>query len=365
MSEEQFWLLVSLKLSGEATPEELALLDSEISQSPEKRFKADLLVQIWLEKEKSVQLYEKDNYNRHLQRLSNHLADPQLRYEVGETGSIAVRRRSTFLKWGIGIAAAVAIVFVILFAVTTKDNLYKTSTSKNVVSTKRGSKSRIQLPDGSIVFLNADSRIVYDENFSGVLREVTLFGEAYFDVAQDKNHPFVIHAGGLDIKVLGTTFNVRSYADEKNTETCLITGAVEITIRNNSDKKIILKPNEKLLVKNSISPSSGNTGAVTYEEEEPMMILSKIQFHSSDSSSVIETQWTRNTLAFEGERLEDVARKIERWYDVRVVIADESLKNNTYSGIFEDETLSQVIRALQLTGGFKYSIDKKEVIIKK
>src|SRR4029078_631833 len=100
----------------------------------------------------------------------------------------------------------------------------------NTVSTKRGSKSKVQLPDGTQVWLNADSRIAYNEKFQGNLREVTLEGEAYFDVVRDEKRPFVIHTAAIDIKVLGTAFNVRSYANEKNTETSLIRGSIEVTL---------------------------------------------------------------------------------------------------------------------------------------
>src|SRR5205085_10891901 len=91
------------------------------------------------------------------------------------------------------------------------------SIAQNTVMTKPGSKSKLQLPDGTQVWLNSDSKITYGESFMGATREVQLSGEAYFDVVKDKEHPFIIHTQSIDLKVLGTAFNVRSYANEKNT----------------------------------------------------------------------------------------------------------------------------------------------------
>ena len=101
-----------------------------------------------------------------------------------------------------------------------------------------------------MAWLNADSKLTYDENFRGDYREVSLEGEAFFDVVKDKTRPFIIHTKTLDIRVLGTAFNVSAYESEKNTETALFRGSVEVTLHNNPEKKIVLKPNEKLMVNN-------------------------------------------------------------------------------------------------------------------
>ena len=196
------------------------------------------------------------------------------------------------------------------------------------------------------------------------MREVQLTGEAYFDVVKDKSRPFIIHTHSIDLKVLGTAFNVRSYENEKNTETSLIRGSIEVTLRNNPDKKIVLKPNEKLLVHNDdfAIGSTGRTAAKKKDEEGPMMVLSKVHFEKNDSVAT-ETLWVKNKLVFDTENLENVALKIERWYDVKVIITDDKLKKDHYHAIFDDESLQQVMDALS-TNSFKYTINKKEVTIK-
>jgi len=135
-------------------------------------------------------------------------------------------------------------------------------------------------------------------------------------------------------------------------------------IAANPDKKIVLKPNEKLLVSNNdFSLVPQESAAKKKDEEGPMMILSKVHYFEKNDSVATETLWVKNKLVFDTESLENVALKIERWFDVKVIITDEKLKKEPYHAIFDDESLQEVIDALS-TNSFKYTINKKEVIIK-
>ncbi|HEY4154354.1 MAG TPA: FecR domain-containing protein [Puia sp.] len=376
MQEERFWLLISLRLTGEASPEERDELNGMLESRPGMGLKLDILEHLWREKQGDPLANREDAFNKHLQRLSNHLSAPILKYDTEEPPvnrkAGAKRPARKYLWWISGSAAAAALITSLLFFYP-GERMKKAEpvAAQNTVSTKPGSKSKIQLPDGTQVWLNADSKITYDENFHGPSREVQLTGEAYFDVVKDKAHPFIIHTHSIDLKVLGTAFNVRSYADEKNTETSLIRGSVEITLRDNPDKKIILKPNEKLMVQNddfsvlsgkAKEEKAGSGKGNPEKAEEALMVLSKVHFEKKDSLP-IETLWVKNKLAFDSESLENVAMKIERWYDVRIVINDERLKSKEYHAVFDDESLQQVMEALSSTGNFKYTINKKEVII--
>ncbi len=361
MHDDRFWLLVSLKLSGEATEEELAALEALLQAHPERGLRLDILYSLWKGQASAPLSRRGDALGRHLQRLNSHLsAEPTRGHRVlrrlwPEKG--LVRKVWTVA----GVAASLAAVFLFIYPTATPNK--KRPVALNTVSTKPGSQSKVQLPDGTEVWLNAASRITYDESFLGLNREVRLCGEAYFDVAKDKNHPFIIHTSSIDVRVLGTSLNVRSYRNEKNTEAVLIHGSIEITLRNNPDKKIVLQPNEKLVVQNGVtSVITGAAKADSGGERRPVMVLEKAHFQQQDSIAT-EVLWVKNKLAFDQETLEDVALKIERWYDVEVKIREESLKHTEYSGVFENESLSQVMEALRLTGNFRYSINKKEVII--
>jgi len=367
--DERFWLLVSLQLSGEAMPEELAELETFLQQRPGMGVRMEALHGLW-KGASGQQDKRSDALNRHLQRLSNHLSSPALKYETGasvEEGEEALvieerpRSRTRRLLWPLaGAAAAAAAIF--FYIGRRAPQAEELRTAQNTVSTKPGSKSKIQLPDGSQVWLNGDSRITYDESFRGPFREVQIVGEAYFDIAKDKDHPFIIHANSIDVRILGTSLNIRSYSNEKNTEAVLIHGSIEVTLHNSPDKKIILQPNEKLVVQNGKTLVLQDTPARHREPEAPVMTLGKAHIQEKDST-VMAILWIKNKLAFDQEPLEDVARKLERWYDVKVTIKDERLKRMAYTAVFEDESLRQVMEALRLTGNFRYSISKKEVII--
>ena len=368
MENEKFWLLVSLKLSGEAVPAELQELHELLQQQPELGLQLEAFEKIWQQRHEGFYADTDDPYDKHLQRLSNYLSAPVLKYEKDDNisaddtlspvaGKPAVRR---FLMFASVAAASLVIFFLFFYDIGQKR---KIADASNTVSTKAGSKSKIQLPDGTQVWLNGDSKLVYDENFWGDNREVELSGEAYFDVAKDKERPFIIHTQSIDLKVLGTAFNVRSYANEKNTETSLIHGSVEITLKHSPDKKIILKPNEKLIVHNSPVADMDKPGLDEKNKtDQPLLVLDKVHFREADSSAT-EILWVKNKLAFDGETLENIAMKIERWYDVKVQITDEKLKEVKYSAVFTDESLQEVMEALRLTGSFRYTLNKKEVII--
>ncbi|HEX8462866.1 MAG TPA: FecR family protein [Segetibacter sp.] len=370
MKDERIWQLVSLKLSGEASPEELTELDSLIKSNPNIGFQIILLEQVW--KSKNETDADTDQaFNKHLQRLSNHFASPTLQYEQLEyeqkksekVTPVHIKTNYSFKNKIIffsAIAASLIIILSLITIYTFPDS--SGAISQNIVATKPGSKSKIILPDGSQVWLNSESKLTYDKKFGENTREVSLTGEAFFDVVKDAARPFIIHTNTIDVKVLGTAFNVRSYPNEKTVETSLIRGLVEVTLINNADKKIILKPNEKLVVQNTSQKMPVNSTASAIKERTPLLIISNLHYIKGDSSAV-ETSWIKNKLAFESETLEDVARKIERWYGVKIIIKDENLKEAEFTGVFEDEGLEEVLEALKLTGDFNYSIARKEVLI--
>lgn len=365
MNEEKLWPLIVLKLSGEASQQELAELQNLTLEFPELAVQIALLEEFWRTKQNNANtnIVEKA-FDKHLQRLSNHNAQPALQYE--ETmGSIQneVPVISSFrnkIIW-IGSIAASLILAVTVYIVATKEHsLYPSA--NNIVSTKPASKSKIILPDGSQVWLNSESKISYGKQFGSTLREVELTGEAFFDVVKDKNKPFIIHTSTIDIRVIGTAFNVRSYPGEKTVETALIRGIVEVTVHNNPENKIILKPNEKLVLQVPAKNDKSVDRSTASDNNEPFLSISKLQYLNNDSSAV-ETSWTKNQLAFSSESLDEVAAKIGRWYGVEIMIKDQKLIEGKYTGVFEDESLTEVLNALKLTGNFRYVINKKQITI--
>jgi transmembrane sensor len=370
MNEERVWYLLSTQLSGEATAEELEEYNTLLTQYPELGMRAEIVRNIWNSKQKTLPATT-NHFDKHLQRLSNHLAQPALQFDTAMTGNALPemepephRSRLQWLWWASGVAASLLILFLVFSPAEKKGGK---PVASNTISTRPGSKSKVELPDGTQVWLNADSKITYGQNFLGNTREVTLTGEAYFDVAHatspetGQRIPFIIHTNSIDIKVLGTAFNVRSYPGEKTTETALIRGSVEVTLHNNPDKKIILKPDEKLIVSNDADTIIGsqvaeNDSAGSKPDSEPVMTLSKLHPYKQDTASHYETLWVKNQLAFENEPFDRMMPEIERWYNVTIQVKNDSLNGLHYTGVFENKSLADVMEALSFSRGFHYEI---------
>jgi len=364
LHEQRISLLISLKLSGEATPEELKELETLIKNNSELSERVKNIENVWKQLGRRSTGLAEQAFEKHLQRLNNEIFEPnvltQTSVDVQKLSPVRklMQKKHYRILWG----STAASILLFWFFFRTNENT-GVKPINNTVSTKVGDKASINLPDGSKVWLNGDSKITYVGDFGNKTREVYLSGEAFFDVAKDKTKPFIIHTRTISLKVLGTAFNVRSYDNEKETETALVHGSIEVTLLNSPDKKILLKPGEKLLVKNTPVDTLSTYKKEKRDEETPIAVLTNMRYYGADSSSV-ETSWTKNQLVFTDEPLDKIALNLERWFNVRITIVNESLKKEKYTAtIEEDDKLEDFLEALKLTAGFHYSIKNKEVII--
>ncbi len=238
--------------------------------------------------------------------------------------------------------------------------------AKESIITQNGSRTRSLLADGTTVWLNAGSKLVYENDFSGPTREVRLEGEAFFDVVKQTNRPFIVHTSGIDIRVLGTAFNVKSYPEDKNVETTLYRGRVQVLRREDSVSKAIqLIPNQKLIV-----PKQAAYKAVRLSEEKESLakeipasfIITNIDSTKKESER-FETAWLYSRLEFRGDGFEELAKKLERWYNVTIVFKDEKVKKLNFNGSFERETVEQAMGYLQATIPFNYKIENQEIFV--
>jgi ferric-dicitrate binding protein FerR (iron transport regulator) len=223
------------------------------------------------------------------------------------------------------------------------------------------------LPDGSQVWLNAGSNLDYNNSvFNKDLREVTLNGEAYFDVTKNADKPFIIHTKKMDVKVIGTVFNVRSYNYEKTAEASLIRGSIEVTLKDRKDQKIILKPNEKISIATQEAEAAlsrtEKTQAVKNTRQIPQILVKELK-PSPKYDIIPEIAWIQNKLLFENENLENIAPMLERWFGKKVEIKNVSLKNLRYYGNYEKETLEEVLSSLKLSNPFNFRIEPDSVVI--
>jgi ferric-dicitrate binding protein FerR (iron transport regulator) len=189
-------------------------------------------------------------------------------------------------------------------------------------------------------------------------REVELVGEAFFDVVKMPTKPFIINTTNIQIRVLGTAFNVKAYQGDKVTETSLVRGQIEVTIRNRPEKKIVLTRFEKLIVEND---ALANRQALVQRDRKLYSIID-IQPRPTDST-IVETSWMQDELIFREERFEDLARMMEIRFKKQIEVRNPKLREMKFSGIWKDESIEKALEALQFTVPFDYKINNEQIII--
>lgn len=364
MAQEKLWILLSHKLTGEATPEELQEFEALIQEHPDWQQALQGIDDIWKLPHRNDEMETDDAYLIHLQRMV------EMNIPFGQTDVIDMASRKARKKrWYWAAAAAALLVGFFLFKGIINNGSARSGITRSVneITTRPGSKSKVELPDGSVVWLNAGSKLTYNKEFGQTLREVTLSGEGFFDVAKMKDKPFIIHTSNINIKVLGTVFNVKAYPEDKRTETSLIRGRIEVTIKNRPNDKIILAPSEKLVVENDEAQAvkaTAKPGAGSDEprSQGPLVAVNKLRYNLTDSS-VAETEWIRNRLVFRDESLRDLAVRMERWYGVTIDITDQQLADVRLNGTFNDETLPQALNELKEFIPFHYEQKGNKIII--
>lgn len=356
MSQEIFWILLSKKLSGEASPEELVLLENLILEHPEWQYAIQNLEELWKQQPKNDSSAGEDAYMLHLQRMQ------EMNVPFGEMPegipvvSLAGRKKRFRWYWAAAAVLMMAATWFVFGRSGTSASSKEMARQVSEITTRPGSTSKVELPDGSIVWLNAGSKLTYNKDFGKELREVTLSGEGYFDVTKMKEKPFIIHTSSINIKVLGTAFNVKAYPEDKHTETSLIRGSIEVTIRNRPNDKIILSPSEKLVVENekpALRQNRESNTSVPVTPSIPLVSVNKLRYSPVDSS-VAETAWMVNRLVFRDESFGELAIRMERRYGVKIEIGNESLKEERLNGTFDTESVSQALEALTEMIPFKY-----------
>jgi ferric-dicitrate binding protein FerR (iron transport regulator) len=244
--------------------------------------------------------------------------------------------------------------------------------SQQEITVPLGSKSKIKLPDGTSVTLNAGSRLTYKTNFGKTNREVWLEGEGYFSVAKDKKRTFIVKTGYLDIKALGTEFNVKAYPNEKSIQTTLVEGSVKIeknfkgSSDQSKDNSVILKPKERYTflidsekdVFTKVEDEVAKTGKEHQKEEK---MTPKVSVIYKNIDPIPDISWKERRWVISEEKLGDLAIKLERRYDVNINFADENLKVFRFTGTLQDESIEQVLKVISLSSPIVFDIDGKQV----
>lgn len=209
----------------------------------------------------------------------------------------------------------------------------------NTLYVPAGQRAQITLQDGTEVWLNAQSTLKYPSRFSKKSREVEITGEAFFDVAKEKKRPFIVSTQHIDMKVLGTQFNVYSYPGADYIQTDLVEGSVKIYSANDEKNGIILKPNEQVIIQ-------GNNMTVGHINNPDHML------------------WRNGIYSFNNERLIVILEKLQLYYDVKIVVEDPEIFNVRYTGKFRQrDGIDEILRILQKIQSFKIERDRENNII--
>ncbi|MCS4229001.1 FecR family protein [Sphingobacterium sp. BIGb0165] len=279
-------------------------------------------------------------------------------------------RQITWQKWGAIAAVFAALVGGGLWYYSRPTNAIAPQTITNVgqvYQTKKGEKKTFELIDGSTVTLNSASKLELSSDFNGELRLVRLVGEGYFQVAKNKEKPFMVQASDFDIKVLGTTFNVKSYPEEPTAEALLVEGSIEMKSKGQRENSVVIKPNQKITIfKNqtelAVNVSKGNKPTLSKLPIKEIAI-ENIPVVESNTTEIPDIAWKENRLEIVDQDFESLRRTLERWYDVDIQLQSEELKSYRFTATFSKENITQVLSALQKVEPFKFELYGKKITI--
>ena len=326
--------LVKKFAEGDCTHEE-ALAVIRWFKEPDYRIKLyKALTKLWYKKKETEEdISNTVDLNSTLDRLHHRI---NIYREKGESG---LRKRNRFNKILLRIAAVLFLPLLITSILYLHENLNRSKKEAlyTEINVSYGSKLRTELPDGTVVWLNSGSTLKYPQSFSKRNRQVILSGEAYFDVTTDRLHPFVVKTGTLDLKVLGTQFNVMAYPDENYISTTLEKGRISIE-----------RPGEGRKISRLCFLEAGEHSIFQKESGTIRKFISNTDKYTS---------WKEGKLIFRNDPLVLVIKRLERWYNTDIEIAgDKKLPETPYTLTIEDETITQVLEFLSVASPISWEV---------
>ncbi|HVU95324.1 MAG TPA: FecR domain-containing protein [Puia sp.] len=349
---DRITILLSRRLAGELTPAEEEELRLALEQDPMLQALSSALDGVTdapprgVTEREEQQMMERGLRQWRLRAAGLHVVGRGAEEAVPMEEVTGVKERSRrmlrirLIRWS---AAAAVVVFGTLGVFrynkkTPPPTPMQAPVAWHEVAAKYGTRSYLDLPDGSKLWLNAGSKVQYATG----KRELTLSGEGFFDIRHDPEHPFLIHAGNVVVKVLGTSLNVRAYPGDSVVETTLIDGKAEIDMPG---RAIALRPSEKVTMHNGVQQVHKVVADPTYK-------------------TIIETSWVEDKLIFRKEPFREVAAKLERWYNIRIRFGNDKYLDEELTGYFKDQPIKNVMDALQLSLGFHYELAGDSILIK-
>ena len=355
-------MLLGKRMNGEASAEELAELELFLENNPSalpNKVILEALIQL------PIQHTEKPDIDNTWNLLSSNILLQQVTNQEDE-----IKKKTFFLRYFKPTVAAASIAAILSICTYIFYNNQRSAakdyntTPQNEVATKAGSRTNIVLPDGTKVWLNAGSVINYKKDFLSN-RQVTLNGEAFFDVAHQDKNPFVVHCSNINIKVLGTAFNVKAYPQDSRVEASLLRGLIELTTDKDPERKFLLRPNEKITIANQKGSDNNST-----KKDEAALQKDAYTIGALTTNSKLkmpeEIAWMQEKLVFTGESFKSLAGRMERWYGVEIEITDPKVEELKFTGVFDSLNIVQAIQTLEFScnNKFLFDINKNKIIIK-
>jgi transmembrane sensor len=265
--------------------------------------------------------------------------------------------RATFAnRWKYAAAIVAVVILAAAWVLFSQDKKTFSLPEGPQYASKRGERKIFQFPDGTQVTMNAGSEISLSKTFGQKTREVYLKGEAFFDVQHNKQLPFIVHTADMDIKALGTAFNVKSYDDDKRSETVLLRGLVEVTLKKDNNRKVLLHPEEKIsLGENGKTKSNVMQRRPTVKTAIEPILITPVK--KMEDGSVKELAWVQSSMVFDDEPFELIAMELERWYGVTIQFEAEEIKQYHFTATFKKEKIEQVLDILKSSRSFTYKLN--------
>ena len=338
--EESIWSLIGKYLAGEATPSEAKQVDLWCNQSEESR----------AELENSVEMLEKIDDYYHSKKFNAEAAWKKVQTETGglhtKTVQLKTSRKEVFARfYKYAAVILVAITLSVAGYYLGVENLPETS-NYEVISGENQVVNEYILPDGSLVALNSNSKLTFPKKFKNDVREVTVTGEAFFDVEPNPGKPFIIHAGNAQVKVVGTTFNVRAYPENERVEVIVKTGKVYVSLENESGNGMNEKP--------EIILNQGEKGVV---------FKNSLKTEKSVNSDINFLAWKTQKLVFTETPLSDVVKYLEGVYHIEIQLEGEDLNNLPLTATFNKKPIDFVLNVIQLTFNLELIKEKNDLFV--
>lgn len=323
--EQEIKILFGKYIHNNLSSTEIARLKALMDTTDEKQLDSDL-EQLWLE-------YSDTSMNH-----SKAFAEVQKNLKLLLNPTV---KKVTFIKTCRTVAAVLfpLLVLVASYLYIDREAIRTSIEREYVVSAGKGERASVTLPDGTKVYLNSESTLSYSASFDLDHRNVSLIGEAYFEVTRNIETPFMVSVSEIEVKVLGTTFNIYAYPEEEWIETSLVEGEVVVNFLKIADKQIVLSPNEK----------------VSYNKK-----TNEVEWLKTDLQ--IETAWKKGDLIFRSETLLNVLKRIELFYGTKIEL-EGIYPLHLFTGSFHENEVNTVLENLQQHYKFTYKKTGGNIVI--